>query len=244
MVSHDGSVATCAPTNPHRRGPSARLSWWSRSAGCHAPSIETSSSWGAWTSHGRPTAKGDLLQALHAARSLNRPFSSSLNRRRPTESVDVRFRPLKLIPMQHENGLRYMQRLPSQRLHRPRPQRLACAARDTSPSPTEYRRAAAALFVEKYVKSGVSLGLGSGELSNLVIAEVGSRLASGKLQSITAVPSCNAAASSAAFHGVPLRTLEQVKRVRNCCSVWLFFLSYVNGCILGSRWILLLSKSI
>ena len=76
-------------------------------------------------------------------------------------------------------------------------------------------RAAANLLVDKFISTGSTLGLGSGELVNLVISEVGSRLASGTLQSITAVPSCNAAASSAAFHGVPLSTLEQLGKVRS-----------------------------
>ena len=74
-------------------------------------------------------------------------------------------------------------------------------------------RAAANLLVDKFISSGSTLGLGSGELVNLVISEVGSRLAAGSLQSITAVPSCNAAASSAVFHGVPLSTLEQLGKV-------------------------------
>lgn len=75
-------------------------------------------------------------------------------------------------------------------------------------------RAAASLLVDRFITSGAKLGLGSGELVNLVISEVGERLAKGRLESIVAVPSCNAAASSAAFHGVPLSTLEQVGEVR------------------------------
>jgi ribose 5-phosphate isomerase A len=70
------------------------------------------------------------------------------------------------------------------------------------------------MLVDRYITSGIALGLGSGELVNLVIAEVGVRLASGDLKSIMAVPSCNAAASSAAFNGVPMTTLEQLGKVR------------------------------
>ncbi|GAX75501.1 hypothetical protein CEUSTIGMA_g2944.t1 [Chlamydomonas eustigma] len=85
--------------------------------------------------------------------------------------------------------------------------RLRCQAINDLPT---YKREAAKLLVDKFITSSSTLGLGSGELVNLVIAEVGERLASGQLQSIKAVPSCNAAASSAAFHGVPLCTLDQL----------------------------------
>eukprot|EP00955_Chlamydomonas_euryale_P020062 213604-Chlamydomonas_euryale.AAC.5 len=73
--------------------------------------------------------------------------------------------------------------------------------------------AAAKLFVDKYVKSGCVLGVGSGELVNLAIAEVGKRLASGNLKSVTAVASCNAAASTAAFHGVPQTMLDESTQI-------------------------------
>lgn len=54
------------------------------------------------------------------------------------------------------------------------------------------------------MKSGQTLGLGSGELSSLVIEEVGKRVMNGQLTGIQGVPASNAAASEAAFHGVPL----------------------------------------
>lgn len=69
------------------------------------------------------------------------------------------------------------------------------------------------MLVDKYITSGATLGLGSGELVNMVISEVGVRISKGELSYITAVPSCNAAASSAAFHGVPMTTLEQLGKV-------------------------------
>lgn len=59
-------------------------------------------------------------------------------------------------------------------------------------------------FVDKFVNSNMVLGLGSGELVNLAIEEVGRRLSSGLLEGISAVPACDAAAHEAAFHGVPL----------------------------------------
>ena len=77
----------------------------------------------------------------------------------------------------------------------------------------DHRRAAAVLAVDKYVKSGATVGLGSGELVNLTIAEIGLRIAKGSLEGITAVPSCNAAASEAAFNGIPMTTLEKAGKV-------------------------------
>eukprot|EP00798_Chlamydomonas_sp_ICE-L_P014079 gene14079-20028_t len=68
---------------------------------------------------------------------------------------------------------------------------------------------AAAKFVDEFVKDGSVLGLGSEELVNLVIDNVAIRLASGRLKNIVGIPTCEVAAASAAFHGLPLSTLEE-----------------------------------
>jgi ribose 5-phosphate isomerase len=68
-------------------------------------------------------------------------------------------------------------------------------------------RAAATLFVDNFVRDGQTLGLGTGELSSLVVSELGARLASGRLQRVRGVASSPAAASEAAFHGLPLVAL-------------------------------------
>ncbi|KAG2441142.1 hypothetical protein HXX76_003994 [Chlamydomonas incerta] len=64
--------------------------------------------------------------------------------------------------------------------------------------------AAARECVERFVKSNSVVALGSGEMVNLAIEEVGRRLSIGSLQNVVGVPACDVAAHEAAFHGVPL----------------------------------------
>ncbi|KAL6765875.1 ribose-5 phosphate isomerase-related protein [Haematococcus lacustris] len=68
----------------------------------------------------------------------------------------------------------------------------------------DYKRAAARLLVDTFVRDGMVLGLGGGEMCSLCIEEVGQRLASGRLQRVRGVATANAAATEAAFHAVPL----------------------------------------
>ncbi len=69
---------------------------------------------------------------------------------------------------------------------------------------TPRRRAAARLFVDTFVKDGQTLGLGTGELASLVIEEVARRCLAGQLNNIQGVPASDAAATEAAFQGLPL----------------------------------------
>lgn len=57
------------------------------------------------------------------------------------------------------------------------------------------------------------MGIGSGSQVYSVVEEIGLRLARGSLNSVVLVPSCPAAASSGAFNGVPMVTLEQAGSV-------------------------------
>ncbi|GLI65575.1 hypothetical protein VaNZ11_009147 [Volvox africanus] len=68
----------------------------------------------------------------------------------------------------------------------------------------ESKRAAAKACVDRFVSNGALLALGPGEMTNLVIEEVGRRLSAGNLQGVAGVPVCDVAAHEAAFHGVPL----------------------------------------
>ncbi|GFH15440.1 uncharacterized protein HaLaN_11669, partial [Haematococcus lacustris] len=68
----------------------------------------------------------------------------------------------------------------------------------------DYKRAAARLLVDTFVRDGMVLGLGGGEMCSLCIEEVGQRLASGRLQRVRGVATADAAATEAAFHAVPL----------------------------------------
>lgn len=69
------------------------------------------------------------------------------------------------------------------------------------------------MLVDKFVTSGSTVGVGSGELVYTALALIGERLAANTLNNVTAIPSCDAAASSSAFNGVPLTTLEKAGRV-------------------------------
>ncbi|XP_019097702.1 PREDICTED: probable ribose-5-phosphate isomerase 4, chloroplastic isoform X5 [Camelina sativa] len=58
--------------------------------------------------------------------------------------------------------------------------------------------------VDSYVKSGMVIGLGSGEASDMVIRYLGQQLRSGSLQNVVGVPMSARSASEAAKYGIPL----------------------------------------
>ncbi|KAL1214948.1 putative ribose-5-phosphate isomerase 4 [Cardamine amara subsp. amara] len=58
--------------------------------------------------------------------------------------------------------------------------------------------------VDNYVKSGMLIGLGSGEASDLAIRYLGQQLRSGSLQDVVGVPMSARSASEAAKSGIPL----------------------------------------
>lgn len=59
--------------------------------------------------------------------------------------------------------------------------------------------------VDSYVKSGMVIGLGSGEASDLAIRYLGHQLRSGSIQNVVGVPMSARSASEAAKFGVPLK---------------------------------------
>ncbi|KAG2262000.1 hypothetical protein Bca4012_013336 [Brassica carinata] len=59
--------------------------------------------------------------------------------------------------------------------------------------------------VDSYVKSGMVIGLGSGEASDLAIRYLGHQLRSGSVQGVVGVPMSARSASEAAKYGVPLK---------------------------------------
>ena len=64
--------------------------------------------------------------------------------------------------------------------------------------------AAALLAVDSFVRPGAIVGVGRGELVQRVLAAIGRRIAEGRLGNVSVLPSGDAAAAAAAFHGVPL----------------------------------------
>lgn len=59
--------------------------------------------------------------------------------------------------------------------------------------------------MDSYVKSGMVIGLGSGEASDLAIRYLGHQLRSGSIQGVVGVPMSARSASEAAKYGVPLK---------------------------------------
>ncbi|XP_042465448.1 probable ribose-5-phosphate isomerase 4, chloroplastic isoform X1 [Zingiber officinale] len=69
--------------------------------------------------------------------------------------------------------------------------------------------AAAKLTVDKYVRSGMVVGLGSGRASGLAIQYLGHRLRDGSLKDVVGVPTSVSSASKAAMAGIPLDNYQE-----------------------------------
>jgi len=68
---------------------------------------------------------------------------------------------------------------------------------------------AGAAAVDRFVRSGMRLGLGSGSTAAKMLDALGERLASGALADVAGVPTSAATAARCAELGIPLLTLEQ-----------------------------------
>ena len=68
---------------------------------------------------------------------------------------------------------------------------------------------AGAAAVDRFVRSGMRLGLGSGSTAARMLDALGERLASGALADVAGVPTSAATAASCAELGIPLLTLEE-----------------------------------
>ncbi|EOA13806.1 hypothetical protein CARUB_v10026901mg [Capsella rubella] len=73
-----------------------------------------------------------------------------------------------------------------------------------SPEATPLLRAAHHT-VDNYVKSGMVIGLGSGDASDMAIRYLGQQLRSGSLENVVGVPMSARSASEAAKYGIPLK---------------------------------------
>ncbi|XP_074574454.1 putative ribose-5-phosphate isomerase 4, chloroplastic [Curcuma longa] len=69
--------------------------------------------------------------------------------------------------------------------------------------------AAAKLTVDKHVRSGMVVGLGSGRASGLAIKYLGQRLREGSLKDVVGVPTSVSSASKAAMAGIPLDNYQE-----------------------------------
>ncbi|XWS20742.1 hypothetical protein CRYUN_Cryun31cG0128800 [Craigia yunnanensis] len=101
---------------------------------------------------------------------------------------------------------------PNPRLIRERktnsPSPTACSLSDSSPL---FR--AAKLTVDTYVKSGMVIGLGSGQVSAMAIEYLGRQLRAGALKHILGIPTSVVSASEAAKAGIPLEEFENSSQI-------------------------------
>jgi ribose 5-phosphate isomerase A len=72
------------------------------------------------------------------------------------------------------------------------------------------KRAAAAAAVERFVRPGMRLGLGTGSTAAMMLAELGERLGDGRLEDIVGVPTSAATAARCVELGIPLATLDEL----------------------------------
>jgi hypothetical protein len=80
--------------------------------------------------------------------------------------------------------------------------------------------------VDKFVTSGMIVAVDAGDYCTGTIQEIGSRMAGGQLQGVRIIATCDAAASEAAFVGVPQAMSADTSKVirpvycpsSSCCS--------------------------
>jgi len=78
---------------------------------------------------------------------------------------------------------------------------------------TAAKREAGEAAVDRYVRSGMRVGLGTGSTAIHAIRRIGALLADGTLTDVAGVPTSQASADEAAACGVPLTTLDEHPRL-------------------------------
>ena len=73
------------------------------------------------------------------------------------------------------------------------------------------KREAAHAAVDRYVESGMTVGLGSGTTAAFVVTRIGELLAGGKLRDVRGIPTSEGAAALARETGVPLVALSEAR---------------------------------
>ncbi|AHY47437.1 rpiA: ribose 5-phosphate isomerase A [Rubrobacter radiotolerans] len=74
-----------------------------------------------------------------------------------------------------------------------------------------FKREAAYAAVDRYVRSGMTVGLGTGSTAVWVVRRLGEKLASGDLKDVVGVPTSERTAGEARERGVPLATLAEAR---------------------------------
>ena len=73
------------------------------------------------------------------------------------------------------------------------------------------KRAAAYAAVDRYVESGMTVGLGSGTTAAFVVGRIGELLTGGELQDVRGIPTSERTAAQAREIGLPLVTLSEAR---------------------------------
>jgi hypothetical protein len=74
------------------------------------------------------------------------------------------------------------------------------------------------VLVDRYVKSGMTVGVDSGPFCTAIIQQIGNRLKEHSLAGIKLIPTCNAASQEATFESVPQATSADQKKVQHHAS--------------------------
>lgn len=78
-------------------------------------------------------------------------------------------------------------------------------------SAEEFKRAAASAAVERYVESGMTIGLGTGSTAFWVARRIGELLSSGGLRDVRGIPTSQRMADQARQEGIPLVSLSEAR---------------------------------
>ncbi|KAI6703103.1 hypothetical protein NL676_012239 [Syzygium grande] len=97
------------------------------------------------------------------------------------------------------------------RARAPPPTAVRCSAPSDIDAPPLLR--AAKYTVDRYVKSGMVIGLGSGNASSMAIKYLGQQLSAGALEDIVGVPTSVTSASEAAKSGIPLDNYQGCSQI-------------------------------
>jgi hypothetical protein len=95
---------------------------------------------------------------------------------------------------------------------------------------------AGAAAVDRYVRSGMRLGLGSGSTAARMLEALGERLASGALEDVAGVPTSAATAARCGELGIPLLTLDDLRKAAPSREVYLNGQGAANARPGAKRW--------
>ncbi|WRX27491.1 Ribose 5-phosphate isomerase [Theobroma cacao] len=88
-----------------------------------------------------------------------------------------------------------------------------CAGKVQHKNPWQIKRNGIHVCIDAYVKSGMVIGLGSGQASGMAIEYLGQQLRAGALKDLVGIPTSVVSASEAAKAGIPLGEYENSSQI-------------------------------